>query len=190
MKKVLAVVLAAAFVGLTAYGVQAQTPNIQFYFDVNTTMASMDCPGSGGPVSGYVVAANLGVFFSSIDYSISYPPSMTWVADASVDPVNQLNIGTTPTGVASAWALPQNGFEPIKIMQVLFDWNCENLCADALPGGDPLVIQPYPGQTSIRYVRWPDNVVFEAVGMTSLVCPGAVPVEETNWGQVKALYGE
>jgi hypothetical protein len=187
MKKVLAVVLAAAFVSLTAFGAYAQpVPNVQWFFDENTTMTAMDCPGTGAnPATGYIVAVNFNQFFSSLDYTVAYPPSIMWLADLPVDPIHQLNIGTTPGGIASAWNLPQNGFAPIKVLKVLFNWNCDD-CYSAQ--NQPIVVGPYPGQPSVRFVRWPDNVVFDAVGMTSLVCPGVVPVEETNWGQIKALY--
>jgi hypothetical protein len=186
MKKVLAVVLAAAFVSIAAIGAMAQpVPFVQFYFDENHTMTAMDCPGpSSTPETGYIVAVNFNVFFTAIEYSVAYPPSMVFVADVRVN-ANQLNIGNSASGISSAWSLPMAGFNPIRILEVLYMWNCDD-CYDAQ--NQPIVVGPYPISGLLRYTRWPDNVLFDAVGMTSLVCPGPVPTEETSWGGIKALY--
>ena len=186
MKKVLAVVLAAAFVSVSTIGAMAQpVPNVQFFFDRNMTMTAMDCPGTTGDIeTGYVVAVNFEAFFSAIEYSVAYPPSMIYIADAPVN-VNQLNIGNSNSGISSAWSLPMNGFEPIRILEVLYQWNCDD-CYDAANGA--IVVGEFPISGALRYTRWPDNTLFAAVGMTSLVCPGPVPVQESSWGGIKALY--
>jgi hypothetical protein len=183
MKKVLAVVLAVAFLSISAVGAFAQIPFVQWYFDANLTQTSADC--SGQPAQfGYVVAVNFNVFLSSVEYQISYPPSMLWVADLSVN-TNQLNIGSTPLSVASVWALPLNTFQPTPIMRVLYDWNCPDGCYGIQP------VEVGPHQTGrLSYVRFGDNARFDAIGMVSLVCPGPIPTEETSWGRVKALYDE
>ena len=187
MKKVLAVVLAAAFISITAIGAMAQpVPNVQFYFDRNMTMTAMDCPGTSADIqSGYIVAVNFNMFFTAVEYSVPYPPSMLYLADVSVN-ANQLNVGNSADGISSAWSLPMAGFEPIRILEVLYMWQCDAGCYDA--ENQAIVVGPYPISQQLRYTRWPDNTLFDAVGMTSLVCPGPVPVQETSWGGIKALY--
>jgi hypothetical protein len=185
MKKVLAVVLAAAFVSIMAIGAVAQpVPYVQFYFDRNMTMTAMDCPGTSTDIqSGYIVAVNFNMLFTAIEYSVAYPPSMLYLADAPVNE-NQLNIGFSNTGISSAWSLPLLGFEPIRILEVLYQWSCDNGCYDP----EAIIVGANPISGLLQFTRFPDNILFEAIGMTSLVCPGVVPVEETSWGGIKALY--
>jgi hypothetical protein len=186
MKKVLAVVLAAAFLSLTAVGAFAQIPFVQWYFDANLTQTAADCidlPIEPSTLqTGHVVAVNFNVFLSSVEYTISYPPSVLWFADVPVN-VNQLNIGATETGVASAWALPLNTFSPTPIMRVLYNWNCQGGCY----GIQPIEVGPHP-TGRLSYVQFGNNVRRDAIGMISLVCPDPIPAEETSWGKVKALY--
>jgi hypothetical protein len=187
MKKVLAVVLAAAFVTVGAMGVSAQTPNIQVYFDSNLSQTAAECQGIGAPQTLYVVANNFNMFLSAVEYSIDYSglSSLFYLADIPVAP---LNIGSTATGVASSWNIPQNAFGPMIVMTVLAQWNCDD-CAGEL-ANQSIVVEPNPSALSgqVQAVRWPDNVVVVGLGMTSLVCPGPVPVAETTWGQIKSLY--
>jgi hypothetical protein len=187
MKKVLAVVLAAAFVSLTALGAYAQIPNVQWFFDENLTQTSADCDGSAFN-TGYIVAVNFNEFISSVEYTINYPVSgdMTIVGEGSVNAL-QLNIGNTQTGIASAWALPLNCFQPTVILQVIYSWNSCSNCNPGANKNQSIVADIHP-TGRLSYVRWPDNTRFDAIGMTSLVCPGAIPTEETSWGAVKALY--
>jgi hypothetical protein len=186
MKKVLAVVLAAAFVGLTAVGAYAQIANVQWFFDENLTQTSKDCDGSSNQ-TGYVVAINFNAFITAVEYMIVYPSDLVPTFDISVNEF-QLNIGNTSTGVASTWSLPLDTFQPTVIMQVLYDWNQCGNCNPAANKNQPVLAAADPVSGLLQYLRFPDNASFTAIGMTSLVCPGTVPVEETSWGAVKALY--
>jgi hypothetical protein len=186
MKKVLAVVLAAAFVSITATGSMAQpVPFLQFTFDRNMTMTAMDCPGTSTDIqSGYIVAVNFNQFFTAVEYRVDYSPMMLFVADVSVNAL-QLNIGFSNTGISSAWSLPMNGFSPIRILEVLYMWSCDNGCYQT---PDAIVVGSNPTSGLIQFTQWPTNELFQVIGMTSLTCPGPVPVEETSWGGIKALY--
>jgi hypothetical protein len=188
MKKVLAVVLAAAFISLTAVGAYAQIPFVQWYFDNTMTQTTADCDGSTFQ-TGFVTAVNFNQLFSSVEYSVSYPWQMVWFADQNVN-TEQLNIGNTPTGVASAWSLPMNGFGPIIIMRVIYNWHSGCTACQGNQNGPIVVGAAFPIEPTgkVRFIRFPDNLEFEAVGMTSMVCPSGVPVEDTSWGRVKALY--
>ena len=180
--------LATIFVGLTAFRAYAQIPNVQWFFDANLTQTAFDCDGTTNQF-GYIVAVNFNAFISAVEYKMDYPPTgdLIWRIDIPVNP-NQLNIGNTSVGVASAWSLPLDCFQPTVIMQVLYDWSGCNNCNPAANTNQPIVAGPNPSSGRLRFVRFPDNAEFDAIGMLSLVCPGTIPVEETTWGQVKALY--
>jgi hypothetical protein len=178
------VAIVVALLVLASVPLAAQTPTVQVYFDENFS-GSGDCPSAPpGTVLDtlYVYANNFNMFMSSIEFQIDYPAQLSWVAD--VPSQDALAIGTTPAGVALAWTIPQNAFEPFQMCQVLVTWQC-----DACAGleNTPLVVVGHPFSNQVRAVRWPDNTEIIAVGMTSLIC-AVVPVEETSWGRVKALY--
>jgi hypothetical protein len=182
MKKVLAVVLTVAFVSMWAYAATAQIPHVVVFFDEHWTQTTEVCPGAGVFDTLYVVAINFDMWMSAIEYSIDYPPSVSWFADV---PNSPLNIGNTPGGVATTWNLPQNAFAPLGVMNVIVEWNF-NDCGPP-NAGNYITVKPHPVTTFLRAARWPDNVLFEGIGLASVVCP-VVPVEEKTWGGVKALY--
>jgi len=188
MRKVLVAFSALLILALGASIVSAQVPNVQVFFTSDygaygKTSLDQCPPGAPGTVldSMYVVASNFGCYISAIEYQVLYPPQIYFLGD---DTGTGLNIGTSPTGIATAWPFPQNAFVPYAVNKVKFLYMCQ-LCYD---GSDiPIVVGPNPGSGFLRYTQWPDNTLINAVGMTSLICP-TVPVEETTWGNIKALY--
>lgn len=187
MKKVLAVVLAAAFLGIGAMSADAQTPNVAVYFDDLLQETSKDCPpGTPGTVldEAYVVCNNFGIFLIALEYQITFPPSVIFLGD---DPqnTNVPFLGSSPAGIAIAWDIPQNAFDPFIANIITFVWNCDGCGAT-----EPIVVGPNPQSNLLRGVEWLTQDQVIAVGMTSLVCPGTVSTEESTWGKVKALYNE
>jgi len=188
MKKVLAVVLAAAFVGVVSFNANAQVPNASVYFD-NGTFAQQqkDCPNA--PVGTvldqvYVVLNNVNAFISAVEFGISYPAATIWVGDVHSTP---LFLGTSPTGVAISWNIPQNAFGPFLAMSANILWGC-NGCAGY--ENSPITVINHGVTGQLRAVGWPNNDLINLVGGTSLVCPNAVPVEEQTWGAIKSLYND
>jgi hypothetical protein len=197
MKKALAGVLAVALAGVMAGSAIAQVPNVQVYFDPGFSETQASCPG-GPPgtvlANLYVVMNNWNMNVTGVDFSIQYPPALSWLSDLPLpDPLTMVNIGASPTGIAIAWAncCTQNGFLPILALVPLVVWGeCD--CAQ---GPQPLVVRGFlqgtglpgekPGPTAIRRE---DFVEFAGLGMTSLICPGQIATEQSTWGQVKSLY--
>ena len=159
----------------------AQSENFQIYFDDTYNQAAADCPGVGVLDTLYVVANNFNMWISAAEFAVSLPPQLQWIADM---PNTPLAIGNTQSGVAYSWQLPQNGFAPFEATRILVSWNCDD-CVGAQ--NSPVVVIPHPVTTHARVSRFPDNVLVDGIGMTSLVC-ATVPVEETSWGKLKALY--
>jgi hypothetical protein len=186
MRKVLVVVSALLILALGTSITSAQTPipNLQVYFtsDWGTYGAAQlqTCPGFVvGTI--YVVANNFNMWMSAAEYQVLYPPEVIWVADNT----GGIDIGSSPAGIATSWALPQNAFVPFAVNTVTVLYNCAGCPTTDIP----IVIVPNPGSISgqVQAVRWPDNSLIPAIGMTSLICP-TVPAEETTWGSIKALY--
>jgi hypothetical protein len=193
MKRFLVVVCAVA-VCLSAATAHAQTatPFVQVYFDEYYSVTGLEqCPVE--PVSTiYVVGQNFNEWVQSIEYAIEYPAEMTWLGDV-IDDAFQLSIGTSPLtgisqGIAVTWTSRGNGFQPLLIQKANVIFSCspcpdtnipvvvvQKLTANAWPDG------------SVRWQRSPDQMDMKAVGMTSYLC-ATVPVEDTTWGSIKALY--
>jgi hypothetical protein len=192
MKKALAGVLAVALVGVIAGSAMAQVPNIQVYFDPAHTQAQTECGQQGTPANLYVVMNNWNMNVTGVDFSISYPSSLIWLGDNLPDPSTQTSIGQSPTGIAIAYAncCFLDGFISNEVLIPLVLWGP---CDCALPPPDnpqKLVVGGYTplGKTQPSAIRKEDFQEFSGLGMTSLICPGAIATEPSTWGQVKALY--
>lgn len=186
---------------VTAPIVTAQVPYLQVYFDSDFTVAIEDCPGEpAGTVVDelYVVAHNFGAWISAVEFRLPLPPEMLWLGDVFNEGSTgiQLWIGNTQEGIGVTWTLPENAFVPVLVCKVRFLWMCD----ECLPcHWVPLCFEVYPGSGRVRAVRWPDNQILEATSGSAYLCPNMcgppppcpelpIPVEETTWGAVKALY--
>jgi hypothetical protein len=190
---------------LAATAGNAQTPRLQIFFDDDLTVAGKNCPAAPiGTVldSMFFVVQNFNGWLSALEFRIDYPDRIFWWTDRY--PSNALTIGSSPNGVAIAWPHPFNAFGPAVVGMATFVWMC-NSCMGGSSGagcaGVSSVICPvaYPSSGLIRAVRWPDQVLINAVAGGAAICPLAcggvpqcpelpVPVEETTWGQIKAMY--
>jgi hypothetical protein len=89
---------------------------------------------------------------------------MIWLADTGLPPVF---IGTSPTGISMGFPLPQNGYNPIVVAQVIILWNCVGCTAI----NQRVEIVPHPLFGFVRGTRWPDMAVILAEGAGATVCP-------------------
>lgn len=196
MKKILVVVIVAVL-GLGAFVANAQVPHIQIYFDEDFQTTQVDCPSippeDYGTVSGWlwVVANNLNMWVSGVEYMIDYPAEVEFVGDFidEHDPVTnpdgtQLKIGQSDVGIGITWhSIPANGWSPVLCQKARYLW----WCGDCSVTNIPWDVEPHPQSGKVQAIRFPDNARFDCVGMRSYIC-ATVPVEETTWGGVKALY--
>jgi hypothetical protein len=169
--------------------VSAQTPFIAVYFDQAYQVEALPpapiadpCPGIGIPVTLYIALVNANVYVTGVDFAVSYPPELIWVADTNTP---ETTIGTTPAGISVGFALPQNGFSAVDVCQVVCLWNCDGCDL----GNSPIIVTANPNTGFLGFTDFPNYALFPAVGLTSLIC-ATIPTEETTWGKVKSLYGE
>lgn len=188
MKKVLVILSAILLLtaGASLVNAGGPIPNIQVYFTSewgaygSTTLE--ECPGIGVVGTVYIVASNFDMWMSAVEYKVQYPPYVVWLADNT----GGIDIGQSPTGIATSWPLPQNAFTPFAVNKATIMYNCEgcpcpNICFTVLPN-------PSSISGKIQAVRWPDGALVQGIiGMVSYICP-TVPAEETTWGNIKALY--
>ena len=92
--------------------------------------------------------------------------------------------------------MPANGFGSLLCQKVLILWMCQATLVSTDPdvwdcgtANDNLVtVVGHPFSGEIRALRSPNNTEFFGTGLTSVICPQTIPVEETTWGGIKALY--
>ena len=186
MSKLLITVFAVA-VGLSAVS-KAQVPEVQIFFDTGLQIAFADCPTA--PVGTvfdeiYVVANNFNMMMNAIEYRIEYPTILFFAGDYVIDSGASVT-GTSPDGISITFSTPQDAFGQFVIQRVSFIWMCD-YCGYAILD-TPVRVRPHPSSGKVRAVRWPDLEFVEAIGQTAWICFAGVPVHETNWGRVKALY--
>lgn len=195
MKKVLAVVIAVAFISIGAFSTHAQVPNVAIYFDDLLQSQQGDCADHflGEQTLLNVVMNNFNTFVSTVEFATEFGPGpVSYLGDVHV-PAMTLFLGTSyvdgpggaPDGVTITYQIPQNAFDPFICMKLNVLWLCDD--CGALPP-QPLKVVPHEATGVVQAVEWQTFALIDGVGMTSLVCPGPVSTEETTWGQVKALY--
>jgi hypothetical protein len=96
-----------------------------------------------------------------------------------------ISIGNSAVGIGIAFPTPVPAFDQRVVQTVTVLWMCDD-CAPTNQDA-PMIVMPYPGQPWVRAVEWPGLDPHIGVGMTSLICSTS-PVQETTWGQIKALY--
>lgn len=183
MKKSYCIGLFFLAVLLASAPLQAESPSVRIYFDDAFTITHKDCPDDpAGTVldSFYVVAEDFNLWFNAIEYMILYPPEIVFEADVN----NGLNIGSSATGIATAWALPFWEHKPNLVNKVVFMWNCQGTPEE----GIPIRVVPHPETGFVRAVEWWQHTFVYGVGMMGWIRDSEVPVENTSWGRIKALY--
>ncbi|UCF04634.1 MAG: hypothetical protein JSV33_11980 [bacterium] len=55
--------------------------------------------------------------------------------------------------------------------------------------GDAYIrIVPHPDSGGIYGTCWPENYMFDFIGLTSIICPQPIANEEASWGAIKGLF--
>jgi hypothetical protein len=194
MKKVLAVVIAVAFISIGAVSSDAQVPNVQIYFDANLTQTQGLCQGIGIPQTLYVVYQNFNAAISTTEFGIDWGVNgaALWFG-GDVHIPGALFLGTSwqagalTDGVTITYPIPQNGFGPMVAMWIQAFWNCDTC---DLGGGNfqKIEVKPHDGTGNILCVTFATFQTIHGIGMNAHACPGAISTEEATWGKVKALY--
>ena len=174
---------------LVPHRVAAQAPFIQAYYDDQFTVSTMNSPGIGVLDTVYVVAKNIGTSISSIEYSVDYSAGLTFIFDLFLAGNAD---GTTVGGVKHTWSGPISVTEPLLLATVLVQWTFSNcaiidfICVNPLPNSG--VIQATT-ESGPLLLTGKGSWICGVLGDPPITCWLApVPVHETRWGQIKAMY--
>jgi hypothetical protein len=189
MKKVLLVLIAALLVpGLLS----AQTMGV--YFDNPGQMAASP-PGPVFEALLYLHGADY--YVTAVEYSMFTPSDPTHVLIGLIGVAYPDNMAVeygdpfdvTFGHVISYWP-PLNGYTPGYNLLATYTFFMYQECWNY--GGGivdyPLVIGANVGSGYLRGTYHPDNDTFPIIGLTSILCPEQVAVEEESWGAIKSLY--
>ncbi len=162
-------------------------PYIGVFFDEFLTQETKDCPGAVLDTL-YVALFNANGLVTNVSYKVVLPLAITPLADITGDLDLLFKDGISfGTGTLFEFAQPQNGFIPIRLPGIRVQWTCTDCSGfdDAL-----IVVEEAPvfGHGCPSYSITFGASFSCAVGLTAVVCPNVLPVEETTWGKVKALY--
>ena len=166
-------------------------PFVAVYFDPGLSTETSACPNAPtGTVQQtlYVAALNFnkpGIV--GVEFMVDYPPELQWMSEIYPTPETSSVTGTTATGLAIEFNPAVDGFSPIVIAEVTALWQCDDCTGHQ---NTPMKVVPHPDSGVIRGLGFsvlPAPIEIPAAGLTALICP-TIPVAETTWGRVKALY--
>ncbi len=191
MCKPVTMVLVALLLVTSSFTIlSAQTPFVAVYFETvnwsETTTCPLDPPGTVFQQI-FVAAVNFNTQIGGIEFQVNYPPELQWIGEFY--PIPAVANGTTPTGLQLGFLSPGvDGNSVFIVASVTVLWQCGGCTGDA---NVPVTVGPHPLSGFVQGVDISVNpsVLIPGVGLTALICP-TVPVEETTWGKVKALYAE
>ena len=167
--------------------VSAQTGYIAAYYDNGFSIESANCPGDSTISTMYIAAVNWNMYVNGVQFKVNYPSGIEWILDFGYG--TDIVLGTTPTGMARSWSLPQNGYQPLLVCKVAFRWLCPLGCGSIPDQSVEVVGHPLLGNT-VAATRWPDNALIQGVGLTATACPMTIPTENTTWGKLKAVFSD
>ena len=151
--------------------------------------AGMSCnlPDPGPQMTSYYVVHVFTTGAAAVQYSAPKPACSTalWLADENMFPVT---IGTSQDGVAVGYGSCQVGTIHVQTINYMTDGLTPDCC------DYPLLPWPYDGMiraTDCNHEYWiPDPTGGRGIIKAGPACNCDVPVEQTTWGNVKALYAE
>jgi hypothetical protein len=160
------------------------------YFDFwPGAMAYAPMPASFFDVYLYLHASNY--YVTALEYQITTPldPAHAFFVIAEVHPADEVvvTLGTPWEGHSIAFWPPLDGYTPGYNM--ICKYKCISLapCLDVIVDY-PIVVGPHPGSGQLWGTFYPNNEMFPIIGLTSILCPYQIGVENTNWGAIKNLY--
>lgn len=137
----------------------------------------------------YLHASNY--YVTALEYQITTPldPTHAFFVIISVSLADQavVTLGSPWEGHSIAFWPPLDGYNPGYNMICKFKCMglapCHGVLADY-----PIVIGPHPDSGELWGAFYPDNETFPIIGLTSILCPDMIGVQDTNWGSIKSLY--
>ncbi len=189
MKKVLlSLTIALLIPGMLS----AQT--LGLFFDYQPPGKMSTYPSAFVAFEMYLYMHHADYYVTAIEYQLQTPldpgHSLFFVSTVTYPDNESIVNGDPFAGHSIAYWPPMNGFMPGYNLMCTIEGVLTAECWNA--GGGvvdyPLVIGPHPDSGELRGTYTPDNYFFDIIGLTSILCPDAVGVEEESWGAIKSMF--
>ena len=182
MKKALLLVLALGMV-MTASLAFAQGGAIMMYADPGYT--SCNAVNAAGVYTVYI-RHELSPGTTASQFAITANPGMIYLADQIQG--GFLSLGNSQSGIALTYGSCLAG--AINILNILYSVAGPVACStlEVIPDPNALTGQIEGVDCNVTKT-FPNGSILTFNGDSSCPCGIIVPVEETNWGRVKSLYG-
>ena len=130
-------------------------------------------------------------YVTALEYRITTPsdPVHQFFAITGVQlPENtSVSLGDPFSGHSVAFWPPINGYDPGY--NLVCTYHCVMLAPCYIALHDyPLVVGAHPDSGELRGAYYPNMDLFPIIGLTSILCPEFVGVEDKSWGAIKSLY--
>ncbi len=149
-----------------------------------------DAPFTVFPLHLYIVHTEH--FVTAVEYQLQTPSDGEHlnfiVISVSYPPNQSISLGDPFGGHSIAFWPPCTGYP--HGYDILATYTCMVLVPCDAMLEYPLVIGPHPDTGELRGTFTPDNEMFGIVGLTTILCGDAMPVDGDSWGSVKALFRE
>lgn len=145
----------------------------------------------------YLHASNY--YVTALEYQLTTPfdPEHAFFVITEVFYPGQVvvTLGSPWEGHSIAFWPPLDGYNPGY--NLICRFKCMGLAYCAAdgwfsPGPDiadyPIVVGPHPESGELWGTYFPDNETFPIIGLTSILCPSSIGVQNTSWGAIKSLY--
>lgn len=162
-------------------------PTIGLYFSYSPEQMTYNPTYQFEMFDGYVYAHNTECYLSAAEFMVDLP---TGIDVTGFDiPEGSINLGDPATGMSITYSPPMDGWNPgynllCTVHLLAVDWCCEN-------GGclvnAPIALVPHPDSGLLGGTCWPDQIIFEYVGLTSVLCPCGNAAGESSWGEIKSM---
>jgi hypothetical protein len=186
MKKILLLTMAVICVSSLAWG-QSQVGSIDIFADAAHTSCNINAPDSG-LLQVFIYHTNVITGVTASAFSIDHPATFIFLGEIS--PFT-LKSGNSETGVSFAYEQCKTG--TFLLLTVTYS------LGGPTPACELMTIVGDPNQTTggVEFSDcepFPNRTSWEQAGQArvnpDLTCMCSVPVEETTWGGIKALYVE
>lgn len=178
MKRLIVFVFLA---GVFASSVPAQVPIVQVYLDSELLMIHSVCGTYNTIDTLYVVASNFTPPIVDIEYRIDTHGNFLIVQDLL--PNGYISDGYSWSGIRLSFGGPVDASAKVVVERIVGVWTCESCSGGVVY----FQVEPHPDTGKIQATGWPDLMKIEATGGPNDLC-GALPVEPSTWGRIKALY--
>ena len=145
----------------------------------------------GGPFmafDAYIYLHNADYYVTAVEYQLLTPadPTHTFFFYQALEYPEMMSItdGDPFAGHSIAYYPPLIGTTGYNLVVTLKDCVVTGACWPDYP----VVIAPHPDTGALRGTFYPDMAFFPITGLTSLICPDMIAVEESSWGAIKSLF--